>query len=188
MNTLSIEMLAKTASTCEACELHRGRIKAAFSKGNLKAGIVICGMCPGPDENQIGIPFVGRAGYILDRVIAEAFYKSDEDLYNGIYITNLVKCFVEPGISLQKNWMDTCLPYFLAELGVLSANRIILLGKDVSNYLLNTDEKIGAMRGRGFRYMGMKTTCAYHPSYIVRCGGENTKEFKMMVEDFKRVF
>lgn len=188
MGKLTIDILAKMASTCEACELHKGRIKPAFSKGDLKAGIIICGMCPGPDENLAGVPFVGRAGQILDKVISEVFYRTDENLYTGIYITNLVKCFVEPGTPLQKTWMDTCLPYFVAELGLLPADRIILLGKDVSNYLLNTDEKIGNMRGKDFRYMGIKTICSYHPSYVVRSGGEDTPQFREVIKDFSRIF
>ena len=188
MSKLTIEILAQMASKCQACELHRGRIKAAFSKGDLKAGIVICGMCPGPDENQIGIPFVGRAGQILDKIIMESFHKFSEDIYNGIYITNLVKCFVEPGTPLQKEWMDTCLPYFIAELGLLPADRIILLGKDVSSYLLHADGTIGSLRGKDFQYMGKKTICTYHPSYIVRSGGEQSQAFGDVVKDFKRIF
>jgi uracil-DNA glycosylase len=188
MSKITIDLITRMAAKCEACELHGGRIQPAFSKGDLNAGIIICGMCPGPDENLAGVPFVGRAGQILDRVIMEAFYKSSDDIYNGIYITNLIKCFVAPGIPLQKDWMDTCLPYFVSELGLIPANRLILLGKDVCNYLLNTDEKIGALRGKEFKYMGVKTICSYHPSYVVRSGGERSKEFGQVVEDFKRIF
>jgi DNA polymerase len=144
-------------------------------------------MCPGPDENLAGVPFVGRAGKILDLVLTQVFHRDGDRLYNDVYITNLVKCFVPPGTPLQKEWMDTCLPYFIAELGLLPAKKIILLGKDVSNYLLGNSEKIGALRGKDFEYMGIKTICTYHPSYIVRGGGEQADAFWEVVKDFNRI-
>jgi len=195
---MDLETLERQASNCILCELHKGRNKPVFSRGYPNADIVICGMCPGPDENKAGVPFVGAAGKILDDVMYEAFgtsimaeYPLDglegSDINDFVYVTNLVKCFVQPGKVLEKQWMNTCLPYFVVQLNLIQPKAIIALGKDVCNFLLNNDYSMGYMRGKIYDYMGhIKLISTYHPSYLARGGGKNHKYFKIVIEDFSK--
>lgn len=137
-------------------------------------------MCPGPDENMAGIPFVGAAGQILNSIIKDSF---DE---NNVYITNLVKCYVAPGTQLQDVWMNTCLPYYVGQIGVLNPKVVIALGKDVCNYLLGANEEMKSLRGQVRDYFGRKLVCTYHPSYLARGGGIKHKHYDVVVADFKK--
>ena len=105
---MDLKTLEGNASACRMCELHRGRMKSVFARGPEKAPIFICGMCPGPEENIQGAPFVGTAGKILDTILDEVGCEA--------YITNLVKCFVQPGNPLEERWMITCLPYLVLQI------------------------------------------------------------------------
>lgn len=180
---MNLTELQNIADSCELCELHTGRIKPVFAKGNPEANIMICGMCPGPEENKIGKPFVGRAGEILDELIFSAFGTRD---YSNVYITNLVKCFVPPGQKLDEQWMLPCLPYLLVQIQIINPKVIIALGKDVSNFLLHNDKTMGSMRGNVYKYMGTDLISTYHPSYLARGGGIKHKDFDKVVQDFQQ--
>jgi len=179
MTDINIKSLQDSAAKCKLCDLCKGRIKPVFARGMNDADVVICGMCPGPDENKAGLPFVGTAGRVLDEILAQSIGES-------VYITNLVKCFVRPGLQLQSDWMSRCLPYFIVQLQLIRPKVIITLGKDVANFLLNNEEKMGAMRGCTYDYMGTKLISTYHPSYLARGGGINHRHFGRVVKDFSK--
>jgi DNA polymerase len=180
---MELEELREDAAKCCLCELYTGRKNPVFDKGSEASEILVVGMCPGPSENEVGIPFVGDAGKILDEILLNAFgfYSSSLD----VYVTNLVKCFVPPGTKLEERWLVSCFPYFIVQLQILSPKVVIALGKDVCNFLLNNTMAIGEMRGRVFKYMGKKLICTYHPAYLARGGGIVHKHFGRVVEDFK---
>jgi len=178
---MDLNQLQEKASECRLCELYNGRIKPVFARGNPESGIIVCGMCPGPDENKVGYPFVGVAGKVLNKVLLKAYGGS-----NFVYITNLVKCFVHPGLSLNSNWMNSCLPYFLVQIKLINPKVIITLGADVTNFLLNTNNRIGEMRGKVFDYLNLKLIATYHPSYLARGGGEKHRHFMRVVNDFSK--
>ena len=182
MELQEVELLAKS---CELCELCKGRIKPVFARGYEKSNILICGMCPGRDENLEGYPFVRAAGKLLDNILYDVF-PNVKDINEYVYITNLVKCFVKPGTKLKEEWMNSCLSYFLVQLFLIKPKVIIGLGKDVCNYLLNIEESIGKMREYNSYYMNSKLICTYHPSYLVRGGGVNHKDYDKVVNDFKK--
>ncbi len=180
---MDLQTVQDTAAVCTMCDLCKGRIKPVFSRGWIgwaDADIVICGMCPGPDENKEGFPFVGTAGKILNEILYEALPT------NRAYITNLVKCFVQPGTQLIEEWMVKCLPYFVAQIHFIKPKVIVGLGGDVCNFLVDRDAKIGQMRGKDYHYMGAKFIPTYHPSYLARGGGVKHRHFGMVVDDFKQ--
>jgi uracil-DNA glycosylase len=181
---LDLKIIEHTAAKCELCDLYKGRIEPVFAKGSPVSRIVTCGMCPGPEENEAGIPFVGAAGKILDAIQLEAFGKYSSSL--DVYVTNLVKCFVPPGTKLDPKWMGACLPYFIVQLQIIQPKVVIALGKDVSNFLLNNDNSMGSMRGNIYEYMGIKLVSTYHPSYLARGGGVKHRHFDRVVKDFKK--
>lgn len=182
---MDLQELEQRAANCQQCELARGRRSPVFARGNPKSGVIICGMCPGPEENEQGVPFVGTAGKILDETLVRIFGSPNE-----VYITNLVKCFVSPGTSLQSNWMDACLPYFVIQVRQLRPALIITLGGDVANYLLQgvnegKPKKVGEMRGKLYHFLGTNLIVTYHPSYLARGGGVKHKHFGSVVNDIR---
>jgi len=181
---LDLKTVELTAAACTLCDLCKGRNKPVFAKGSSASEIIICGMCPGPQENAAGIPFVGTAGEILDAILLKAFDGYSSAL--SIYVTNLVKCFVAPGTKLDTDWMRSCLPYFLVQLKLVNPKVVITLGKDVSNFLLNNESTMGNMRGNIYNYMGIKLISTYHPSYLARGGGVKHKHFERVVKDFSK--
>lgn len=173
--------LEQIAAQCKLCNLHMEQDKPVFARGYPEADILVCGMCPGPHENAVGSPFVGTAGKILDEILNRSF-----SLKHKVYITNLVKCFVPPGKDLDMLWMNTCLPYFVIQVQFVKPKVIITLGKDVSNYLLGSDNQMGAMRGNVYDYLNAKLIATFHPSYLSRGGGVNHKHFSRVVKDFEK--
>lgn len=177
-----LQTLEAAAAVCECCDLHKNRIKPVFAKGNPEADLMICGMVPGPDENEAGSPFVGRAGKLLDVILDKVDLTLDD-----VYITNTVKCALKPGISLTEGWISSCLAFLLAQIAFVNPKAIITLGADATNALLGLplDTKIGFMRGKVQPYYYMHVIPTYHPSYLLRGGGEKHKYFNRVIEDFE---
>lgn len=180
---MDLKILESSAASCECCELHKGRNKAVFARGNPQAKLMICGMVPGPEENKAGSPFIGRAGIMLDNILSTADIKQDE-----VYITNAVKCALVPGVPLKEEWIGPCLPYLLAQITLIKPKVIVTLGADASNALLGQplDTKIGGMRGKPHKYAEtIYVIPTYHPSYILRGGGVKHKHYHRVVGDFE---
>lgn len=175
-----LSMVEQQAAICTACELYAHRIKPVFARG-AAVDFMICGMVPGPDENKVGRPFVGRAGQLLDAIL------DDVQLTNKVYITNIVKCALKPGIPLKQDWIDSCLVFLLAQIALIKPKVILTLGADSTNGLLGNalDTKIGDLRGRAYDYMGTHVVPTYHPSYLLRGGGTQHKQYSRVKEDFE---
>ena len=178
---MDLKELETIAAKCNLCDLYKGRIKPVFAKGDDNADILICGMCPGHEENIQGVPFVGSAGKILDEILFRSF-----SIKNKVYITNIVKCYVKAGTKLESGWMNSCIPYFIVQITMVKPKVIIALGRDVSNFLLNNNDDMGTLRGSIHNYMNMKLIPTYHPSFLARGGGIKHKHFHTVVNDFKQ--
>jgi DNA polymerase len=180
---MDLQKLETVAASCDLCNLHEGRINPVFAKGNPNSKIMICGMVPAHEENQAGIPFVGRAGKLLDDILLDVQWSLD-----NVYITNIVKCCLSPGISLKQPWIDACLPYLITQIGNIRPKVIITLGKDAACGLLGIDTKVALGRIRKENVHGygrdIKVVATYHPSYLLRGGGKNHKNYLDVVEDF----
>lgn len=179
---MNIEELRNAAATCELCSLYKGRNKPVFDKGNSKAAIMICGMVPADEENAIGMPFVGRAGKLLDTIIKDAGLTIED-----VYITNLVKCYLAAGLPLHSDWIDACLPYLLLQIDAIKPKVIITLGKDASCSLLSIDNKVSLGKvviNNPYLHSGAKVFATYHPSYLLRGGGEKHKSYSSVVDVF----
>ena len=179
---IDILELESYASDCTLCSLHKGRLHPVFAKGNINSNIFICGMVPAHEENKVGIPFVGRAGKLLDRIL-----ESCNLILNDVYITNIVKCCLSPGISLKQDWIDCCLPYLVAQINEIKPKVIITLGKDASDGLFGRKTpSMGSIRGKVFSYGDdIKIVPTYHPSYLLRGGGVNHKHMPRVLKDFE---
>ena len=179
---IDLETLQRMAACCNSCSLCEGRDKAVFAKGNKSAKLMICGMVPADEENKAGIPFVGRAGRLLDKIITASGLS-----YDDVYITNLVKCYLAAGLPLKQEWIDACLPYLLVQINQINPCVILTLGKDASVALLGMDNKISMsfLRSKVFEYtQNIKIIPTYHPSFLLRKGGERCSHYESVVMDF----
>lgn len=175
-----LKSIEDLSAKCTACELCNGRNLPVFAKGDPHSQFMICGMVPGPDENKVGTPFVGRAGSMLDRIL-------DDISIVDVYITNYVKCALKPGIPLTKGWINACTPIILAQVSIILPKIIITLGADATNALLGLplSTKIGNTRGKVHEYFTTHVVPTYHPSYLIRGGGLKHVHYPRVIEDFE---
>ena len=179
---MDLQEVIDEAARCSQCELHTRREVPVFSKGSPDASLMVCGMCPGPEENKCGVPFVGRAGKLLDDILSDVGLSLSD-----VYITNIVKCFVQPGTPLKEDWVLPCLPYFINEISIVNPRVIITLGADASRALLNrpADTPLFKMRNKIYHYThSIDILSTYHPSYFIRNGGRKHIHYSRIIEDF----
>ena len=181
-SNLTLEELRTEAAVCTGCDLHNGRVTPVFDKGNPEARIMICGMVPADEENKVGLPFVGRAGKLLDTILQDAGLTLDD-----VYITNLVKCYLKAGLKLEQEWIDSCLPYLILQIGLTKPKVILSLGKDASFNLLGIQANLmlGKVVGKIYEYNTIKVVPTYHPSYLCRGGETKHRKYPDVVKHFE---
>jgi uracil-DNA glycosylase len=148
---------------CTRCKLHRARTNLVFGEGNPKAELVFVGEGPGRDEDQQGLPFVGRAGKLLTQMI-EAMGLQRKD----VYICNVVKCRPPENRTPEKDEVAECSPFLLRQLDFISPKVIVCLGSCAAQTLLNTNRGISHFRGEWLDFRGKKLLATYHPAYLLR--------------------
>ncbi len=173
---------------CTRCGLHTGRNKVVFGEGCARPEIVFVGEGPGADEDRQGIPFVGRAGQLLTRMIAAMTLTRDQ-----IYICNVVKCRPPGNRTPTDDEVDTCWPFLCRQLAILRPRVLVALGRPASQMLLQTKTPISRLRGEfhdfpppGMQNMGLpslKLMPTFHPAYLLRSPGEKGKTW----EDLQQV-
>ncbi|MGC9314271.1 MAG: uracil-DNA glycosylase [bacterium] len=149
---------------CRKCALSEGRNKIVIGVGDPNARIVFIGEGPGAEEDKTGIPFVGRAGHLLDKIF-EAMGLSRE---KGIYICNIVKCRPPGNRDPLPEESSACMPYLLNQLEIIKPAVICCLGRVAAQNLLNTDATLGNMRGKTHYFQGIPVIVTYHPAYLLR--------------------
>lgn len=149
---------------CLRCpELASTRTQTVFGVGNPAARLVFFGEAPGADEDASGIPFVGRAGQLLTKII-EACTLARED----VYIMNVLKCRPPGNRPPLPEEVTNCRPFFERQLEAINPEFICCLGASAARALLCTEETIGKLRGRWFTHGSAAVICTYHPSYLLR--------------------
>jgi len=164
--------LADIVSACTQCPLCESRKQTVFSDGSAHAEVMFVGEAPGADEDAQGVPFVGRAGQLLTRIIERVMKMQREE----VYICNAVKCRPPGNRDPQASEKAACLPYLSRQLELVKPKVIVALGRHAANTLLETDESIGRLRGRWYFYQGIPLRVTYHPAYILRCEGDPNRE------------
>lgn len=155
--------IAIQASSCTACQLSEQRNSVVFGVGNPEADIVFIGEAPGRDEDLKGEPFVGRAGQLLDRMLASLGLDRSQ-----VYIMNTVKCRPPNNRDPKPEEVEACGKWFDAQLKALSPKLICLLGRVAAQTVLETDAPLSAMRGKWHDYHGIPVQVMYHPAYLLR--------------------
>lgn len=156
--------LCSTVASCTRCqELAETRNQTVFSVGNPNARVLFIGEAPGADEDEQGIPFVGRAGQLMDKII-EATQLKRED----IYICNILKCRPPGNRNPTPVEAGNCREYLDGQLAIVNPEYIVCWGAVAAQNLLGTDVAIGKLRGTFHEHEGAKVLCTYHPSYLLR--------------------
>jgi uracil-DNA glycosylase len=162
---------------CRRCKLHTlGRKQIVFGVGNPEAGLMFVGEAPGADEDAQGIPFVGRAGQLLTKII-EAIGLTRDD----VYIANVIKCRPPQNRNPEQDEVDTCEPFLFRQIDTIKPKVIVALGTFAARTLLRTLDPISRLRGRVYDYRGAKLIPTFHPAYLLR----NPSSKREVWEDMK---
>lgn len=162
----SLEEAAKEAAVCTRCILHTGRTHSVFSDGNPSAPLMLIGEGPGQNEDETGIPFVGRAGQLLTQILASV----DIERKTDIYICNTVKCRPPQNRAPQPDEMAACFPYLQAQIDIIRPKLILLAGATALKGVLGIQTGITKVRGQWFDtpFHGARAMPIFHPSYLLR--------------------
>ena len=174
----TLEEIRGDLGDCERCKLHAGRTNLVFGVGSPAADLVFVGEAPGRDEDRQGIPFVGRAGQLLTRIIASIGLSRDE-----VYIANVIKCRPPNNRNPEADEVATCEPFLFRQLDVIRPRVVVALGGFAIRTLLQTDQAISRLRGRVFDYRGAKLVPTFHPAFLLR----SPERKRDVWEDMKRV-
>ena len=163
----SFSELEREATACTKCPLHERRTQVVFGAGDATADLVFVGEGPGEQEDLQGIPFVGRAGQLLTRLIEGIGMTRDD-----VYIANVVKCRPPGNRDPLPAEIDACRPYLEAQLAFIDPKVVVTLGNFATKLLLDTKDGITKLRGREFPFRnGAVLIPALHPSAVLRNGG-----------------
>ena len=175
---LNLENLKMEALDCHKCQLDQSRTHVVFGIGNQKADLMFVGEAPGAEEDQIGKPFVGRAGQLLTKIIQSIGLTRDD-----VYIANVLKCRPPSNRNPKLNEIEQCEPYLLRQIELIKPKVICALGTFAAQILLRTDERISKLRGDFYSYHGTKVMPTYHPAYLLR----NPENKRQVWEDIQKV-
>ena len=163
---------------CRRCKLCEGRTTVVFGAGHPRAEFVCIGEGPGADEDAQGLPFVGRAGQLLTKMLASVDLARDE-----VYICNTVKCRPPGNRNPEVDELAACAPFLAEQLATLQPKVILSLGSVATQALLKTNAPIGKLRGRLHPYGGAVLIPTFHPAFLLRNPGQEYK--RMAWEDLK---
>jgi DNA polymerase len=177
----NLDKIRKNLGDCQRCKLGKTRKNLVFGIGNPRARLVFVGEGPGADEDTKGEPFVGDAGKVLNRIITAMGLKRED-----VYICNVVKCRPPGNRDPESDEISACSPFLLRQVQSIEPEVIVALGKFASQTLLGTKEPISKMRGKFRDFHGIPLMPTYHPSYLLRSGG-NSDSFWDVWEDMVQV-
>lgn len=159
----NLDELKQNIHNCFECELGHTRKNFVFGSGNSKSKILIIGEAPGADEDEQGIPFIGRAGQLLTKILEAINFTRDE-----VYIANIIKCRPPENRRPKPTEVEECEPYLKKQIEILNPEFILALGLTAVNTLLKGDYKMKDVRGKVLEYEGRKLLITYHPAALLR--------------------
>ena len=162
-----LEELAVQASTCTACRLAEGRTQVVFGSGDPQADLMFVGEGPGAEEDRQGLPFVGRSGQLLDRLIAEELGRTRASCYIG----NTTKCRPPGNRDPKPDEVAACWAWLDQQLQLIEPKVVITLGNFASKRLLETDVGITKLRGKAYPFRAGWLVPTFHPAAALRGGG-----------------
>lgn len=173
-----LRVVQEELGECTRCKLHTKRTNLVFGVGNPEAELMFVGEAPGRDEDRQGIPFVGRAGQLLTKIIESIDLQRDD-----VYIANVIKCRPPDNRNPAPDEVQTCEPFLFAQVDAIQPRVIVALGSFAARALLRTEDAISRLRGRVFDYRGAQLIPTFHPAYLLRSPDRKREVW----EDMKKV-
>ncbi len=174
----SLDEIREEIGDCTRCKLCQTRRNIVFGVGSHTADLMFVGEAPGADEDAQGIPFVGRAGQLLTRIIESIGVSRDD-----VYIANILKCRPPGNRDPEPEEVATCEGFLVQQIRVVAPKVMVALGRYAAQTLLRTDTPISRMRGQFFEFAGGLLIPTYHPAYLLR----NPSAKRQVWEDMKAV-
>jgi len=159
----TLEELARLAVTCRRCALRDGCNGVVFGKGSADAKLMFIGEGPGAEEDKQGLPFVGAAGQLLDKIIAAAGFSLKE-----VYIANIVKCRPPGNRVPAREEAEACKPWLAKQINLINPKIIVLLGAVALQNMIDYDARITKMRGKWIYRDNIEFMPTYHPAALLR--------------------
>jgi uracil-DNA glycosylase len=175
---LMLEAIRAEIGDCQRCKLAPCRTNIVFGSGNSNAELVFVGEAPGYDEDQQGLPFVGRAGQLLTKIIESINLKREE-----VYICNVLKCRPPENRNPEPDEVAACNPFLRKQLAVIRPKIVCCLGTFAAQTVLQTAASISKLRGKFFDLDGMRVIATFHPAYLLR----SPEKKREVWEDMKQI-
>ncbi len=183
----NLDDLKKIALECKKCKLCITRKNVVFGEGNPKADLMFVGEGPGKTEDETGRPFVGKAGELLTKIIEKGIQIPRKE----VYIANVVKCRPTVEMKGEKDRppdyeeVQSCSPFLIRQIELIMPKIIVALGNPASQFFLNTKIGVTKLRGKVYYYKSIPIIVTYHPSYVLRNGGDQSPLKRDVWEDIK---
>jgi DNA polymerase len=159
----ALAAIAEDLGECKRCPLHKGRHTIVFGQGDANARLLFVGEGPGADEDEQGLPFVGRAGQLLNNMISAMGLEREQT-----YICNVVKCRPPGNRTPEPEEANTCSPFLFRQIDVVRPQVIVALGATAATYLLGQRQPLAGLRGCVHAFRGSSLIVTYHPAYLLR--------------------
>ena len=181
----SLEELENSIKNCNKCKLCSGRKNIVFGVGNKNSDIMFIGEGPGADEDDQGIPFVGKAGQLMNKAFEGLGIKRDE-----VYIANIVKCRPPQNRNPEKDEAEACINYLRNQVVIIKPKIIVLLGNVALKNILGEEYSITKVRGTWIEKKGIWYMPTFHPAALLRDESKKIdfwKDLKTVIEKLKEI-
>ena len=172
---LTLKEIRTELGDCHRCKLAYGRKNIVFGEGSPRAVLMFVGEGPGEEEDLQGLPFVGKAGQLLNRMLSNLGLRREE-----VYIANVVKCRPPGNRNPEADEIEACLPFLKMQIDAIRPQVIVTLGKIATHALLGTKAPITQLRGQWKKYKDIMVMPTFHPSYLLRYLQERHKTWADM--------
>ncbi|MDA0986187.1 MAG: uracil-DNA glycosylase [Bacteroidetes bacterium] len=185
-STSTLQELNSQICECQKCRLGATRNKFVFGSGNPKAEVMFIGEAPGADEDEQGLPFIGRAGQLLTKIIESINFTREE-----VFICNILKCRPPKNRDPLPDEMQTCEPYLQKQIDIIKPKLIMCLGRISAQSLLRSNETLTTLREKTHIYNGINLMVTYHPAALLRNPHwkrptwEDLKKFRALYDKMK---
>jgi uracil-DNA glycosylase len=167
--------LRACVADCRRCDLHRSRTRTVFGVGDMRADWLILGEAPGAEEDRRGEPFVGRAGQLLDAMLAAVGLSRET-----VFIANVLKCRPPNNRDPSAEEAAACRPFLDRQIELLQPRLVLAVGRIAGQQLLETQDALGRLRGRVHRHprLGLPVIVTYHPAYLLRSPADKARAWE----------
>jgi DNA polymerase len=177
-----LDVVANEAATCTRCRLAETRTQVVFGSGNPDADLLFIGEAPGLHEDEQGVPFVGAAGQLLTRMLEGIGLARDQ-----VYIANILKCRPPGNRDPLPDEIEACTPWLVETMSAIQPRLIVTLGNFATKFVLQTQTGITRMRGSVYDWHGRAVVPTFHPAAVLRSGGDKSRQFGELREDFELI-